>query len=119
MARRKAHEDVVPDGQKRLVKSWEIVERPISARSDVDITEEVKAVLTALDEGKAVRMHLEDNVNFENTHMKFRYALAKFGAQFRYRRVDNKTLIAWAEKVAKGAKKGMAIAAAIGSSGAV
>ena len=82
-----------------LVLEMELVDRPIGARSAWPLTKEVETLLDTLESGKAVKLKLDDQVDLHKIHMALRHAVArKHGLRFRYRKIGEHTMLAWAEK---------------------
>lgn len=91
----------VPKGP---ITSFEIVERPVSTRGGYHMDAETKALMDTVGTGKAVRLHIDEHVDLHKIHMALRYAMQRAELSLHYRKVGDRTLLAWAEKV-KGVGK--------------
>lgn len=95
MARGKRHSE----GTGRVVEELEIVDRPMSARDKWALDREIRELSNTMESGKAVRLRISDQADLHKIHMALRYAATrKLKARFRYKTVDDHTIIAWAEK---------------------
>jgi len=94
MARQRKVEDV-PKGP---ITSFEVVERPATVRGTYQMDAETRALLDTVGTGKAVRLNVDEQVDLHKIHMALRHAMKKSGVNLHYRKIGERTLLAWAEK---------------------
>ena len=62
---------------------------------------ETKALIDTVGTGKAVRLHIDERVDLHKIHMALRHAMKRADLSLHYKKVGERTLLAWAEKVSK------------------
>jgi hypothetical protein len=77
------------------------VERPVSTRAKWDIDEDVLKVMATAETGKARRLHMSESTFLHKIHMAMRHALKGKSLSLHYKKIDERTLVAWAEKANK------------------
>src|SRR5690348_756219 len=77
------------------------VERPVSTRAKWDIDEDVLKVMATAETGKASRLHMSESTFLHKIHMAMRHALKGKSLSLHYKKIDERTLVAWAEKANK------------------
>jgi hypothetical protein len=88
-----------------LIEEFEIVDRPTTGtRTKYQIDPHVRAILDLVEQGKAVRVKINEHVPANNLFCSFRNAIKKQDFDYHYKRIDDQTLLMWAEKV-KGTAK--------------
>lgn len=85
----------VPKGP---ITSFEVVERPVSSRGQYQMDAEAKALMDTVGTGKAVRLHIDEQVELHKVHMALRHLMKQSGLSLHYKKVGDRTLLAWAEK---------------------
>ena len=83
------------------ITSFEIVERPVTTRGQYQMDAETKALMDTVGTGKAVRLHIDERVDLHKIHMALRHAMQRADLSLHYKKVGDRTLLAWAEKVTK------------------
>jgi len=77
------------------------VERPVSSRGKWEIDQEVMTVIETAETGKARRLHMSESAFLHKIHMAMRHALKGRSLSLHYKKIDDRTLVAWAEKAKK------------------
>ncbi|HEX4920844.1 MAG TPA: hypothetical protein VFV92_08900, partial [Candidatus Bathyarchaeia archaeon] len=88
-------EDEMPRGKTTLVSeapkgpitSFEIVERPVSSRGQYEMDAETKALMETVGTGKAVRLHIDEQVDLHKIHMALRHAMKRANLSLHYKKV--------------------------------
>jgi hypothetical protein len=80
------------------------VERPVSTRAKWDIDQDVMTVIETAETGKARRLHMSEATFLHKIHMAMRHALKGKSLSLHYKKIDDRTLVAWAEKAKAGLK---------------
>jgi hypothetical protein len=74
------------------------VDRPVSTRAKWDIGQDVMTVMETATTGKARRLHMSEATLLHKVHMAMRHALKGKSLSLHYKKIDDRTLVAWAEK---------------------
>jgi hypothetical protein len=77
------------------------VERPVSTRAKWDIDRDVMTVIETAETGKARKLHMSEALFLHKIHMAMRHALKGRELNLHYKKIDEKTLVAWAERAKK------------------
>jgi hypothetical protein len=97
MARNKANVKEETVVNRPIVEDVE-VERPVSTRAKWNIDQNVLNVIATAETGKARRLHMSEATFLHNIHMAMRNALKGRELNLHYKKIDEKTLVAWAER---------------------
>lgn len=103
MARSKANVKEETVVSRPIVENVE-VERPVSTRAKWDIDHDVMTVIETAESGKARKLHMSEAVFLHKIHMAMRHALKGRALNLHYKKIDDRTLVAWAEKASKVAR---------------
>ena len=88
-----------------LIEEFDVVDKPILAvRTKYQIDPHVRKMLDLVEHGKAVRIKIDAGVPANRLFMSFRHAIRKQDFEYHYKKLDDQTLLMWAEK-AKGTVK--------------
>jgi len=75
------------------------VERPLQSRGHWQVDDDVKLIMETAESGKARRIVMSEADLLRKIHMHIRHAGRVKGYKLRYKKLDDRTLITWMERL--------------------